>query len=180
MGLLGSKYLAKNPPVSQESIIANVNTDMPTLIAPILSVEPLGAEQSSIMNVVERTTEQLDLRIDPDHMPEQVRFVRSDNLNFVLEGIPALRMKYGLKTETSETGLDSLINAFTRLHYHKPSDELNDDLFNFEAARTYVRLQFMNSYLINVTEDRPTWNDDSFLESLKKQPINSKLIYSKY
>jgi len=168
MGLLGSKYLAVNPPVDQKSIIANVNTDMPTLIVPLLSVEPLGAEQSSIMELVKRSTKQLNLRIDPDHAPEQVRFVRSDNLNFVLEGIPALRMKYGLKTETSETGLDSIINVFTKQHYHKPSDELNDDMFNFNAAKKYVRLQFMNSYLINVSEEKPTWNEDSFFKKFKK------------
>lgn len=168
MGLLGSKYLAVNPPVDQEKIIANVNTDMPTLIAPMLSVEPLGAEQSSIMELVERSARQLNLRIDPDHMPEQVRFVRSDNLNFVLEGIPALRMKYGLKTEISETGLDSIINAFTKDHYHKPSDELRDGMFNFDAAKTYVRLQFMNSYLINISEEKPTWNKDSFFRKFKK------------
>ena len=167
MGLLGSKYLAVNPPVEQQKIIANVNTDMPTLIAPLLSIEPLGAEQSSIMNVVQRAAKQLDLTIDPDHAPEEVRFVRSDNLNFVLEGIPALRMKYGLKTDTSETGLDSIIKAFTEQHYHKPSDELND-LFNFDAAKTYVRLQFMNSYLINVSEEKPTWNEDSFFKKFKK------------
>ncbi|MEH6538428.1 MAG: M28 family peptidase [Psychroserpens sp.] len=168
MGLLGSKYLAVNPPVDQEKIIANVNTDMPTLIAPLLSVEPLGAEQSSIMEVVKRSTNQLNLQIDPDHAPEQVRFVRSDNFNFVLEGIPALRMKAGLKTENSETGLDSIIKAFTEQHYHKPSDELNDAMFNFNAAKTYVRLQFMNSYLINVSEEKPTWNEDSFFKKFKK------------
>ncbi|MFD1316736.1 M28 family peptidase [Namhaeicola litoreus] len=167
MGLLGSKYLAVNPPVEQQKIIANVNTDMPTLIAPLLSIEPLGAEQSSIMNVVQRAAKQLNLTIDADHAPEEVRFVRSDNLNFVLEGIPALRMKYGLKTETSETGLDSIIKAFTAEHYHKPSDELNN-LFNFDAAKTYVRLQFMNSYLINVSEEKPTWNEDSFFKKFKK------------
>ncbi|HEY5689259.1 MAG TPA: M28 family peptidase [Yeosuana sp.] len=167
MGLLGSKYLAVNPPVVQQKIIANVNTDMPTLIAPLLSIEPLGAEQSSIMNVVQRVAKQLDLTIDADHAPEEVRFVRSDNLNFVLEGIPALRMKYGLKTETSETGLDSIIKAFTAQHYHEPSDELNN-LFNFDAAKTYVRLQFMNSYLINVSEEKPTWNQDSFFKKFKK------------
>jgi len=167
MGLLGSKYLAVNPPVEQQKILANVNTDMPTLIVPLLSIEPLGAEQSSIMKVVQRAAKQLDLTIDADHAPEEVRFVRSDNLNFVLEGIPALRMKYGLKTETSETGLDSIIKAFTAQHYHKPSDELND-LFNFNAAKTYVRLQFMNSYLINVSEEKPTWNEDSFFKKFKK------------
>jgi|TARA_B110000503_G_scaffold80134_1_gene122843 hypothetical protein len=168
MGLLGSKYLAINPPVEQQKIIANVNTDMPTLIAPLLSVEPLGAEQSSIMEVVKRSAKQLHLKIDPDHAPEEVRFVRSDNFNFVLEGIPALRMKAGLKTETSETGLDSLMKAFTERHYHQPSDELNDVMFNFDAAKTYVRLQFMNSYLINVSEQKPTWNEDSFFKKFKK------------
>lgn len=167
MGLLGSAYLAANPTVEQESIIANVNTDMPTLIAPIMSVEPLGAEQSSIMEVVERSTKQLGLTIDADHAPEQVRFVRSDNYNFILAGIPALRMKYGLKTADSETGLDSLITAFTKAVYHKPSDELNDS-FNFEAGRTYVRLQFMNSYMINNGEEKPAWNEDSFFKRFKK------------
>tara|TARA_R110000868_G_scaffold410962_2_gene701109 strand:- start:5930 stop:7579 length:1650 start_codon:yes stop_codon:yes gene_type:complete len=167
MGLLGSKYLALNPPIDQHKIIANVNTDMPTLIAPLLSVEPLGAEQSSIMEVVKRATKQLHLKIDQDHAPDEVRFVRSDNFSFVLEGIPALRMKYGLKTETSETGLDSIIKTFTEQHYHKPSDELND-MFDFDAAKTYVRLQFMNSYLINVSEEKPTWNEGSFFKKFKK------------
>lgn len=168
MGLLGSRYLAVNPTVEKGSIIANVNTDMPTLIAPIMSVEPLGAEQSSIMGVVERSTGQLGLTIDADHAPEQVRFVRSDNYNFILEGIPALRMKYGLKTEDSPTGLDSLITAFTSAVYHKPSDELNDS-FDFEAARTYVRLQFMNSYMINNAAAGPSWNEDSFFKRFKKE-----------
>jgi hypothetical protein len=168
MGLLGSAYLAANPTVEQGSIIANVNTDMPTLIAPIMSVEPLGAEQSSIMGVVERSTRQLGLTIDADHAPEQVRFVRSDNYNFILAGIPALRMKYGLKTEDSETGLDSLITAFTKAVYHKPSDELNDT-FNFEAGRTYVRLQFMNSYMINNAAEKPVWNEKSFFKRFKKE-----------
>jgi len=41
-------------------------------------------------------------------------------------------------------------------------------LFNFEAAKTYVRLQFMNSYLINVADERPTWNQDSFFKKFQK------------
>ena len=119
------------------------------------------------MEVVKRATKQLHLKIDQDHAPDEVRFVRSDNFSFVLEGIPALRMKYGLKTETSETGLDSIIKTFTEQHYHKPSDELND-MFDFDAAKTYVRLQFMNSYLINVSEEKPTWNEGSFFKKFKK------------
>lgn len=163
MGLLGSRYLAENPVVPENSIVACVNTDMPTLVGPLVSVEPLGAEQSSIMSIVERSTQLLNLTIDADHMPEEVRFVRSDNYNFVLAGIPALRMKHGMKTSDPNQTLDSAYNFVMQNMYHKPSDELGDS-FNFDGAKTYVQLQFMNSYLINTADARPTWNEDSFFK----------------
>jgi len=167
MGLLGSFYLAENPVVPAENIIANVNTDMPTMVGPLVSVEPLGAEQSSIMKIVERTTGLLNLTIDEDHLPEEVRFVRSDNYSFVKAGIPALRMKFGIQSKDSESGLDSAINFVMTQMYHKPSDELGDS-FNFEGAKTYVELQFMNSYLINTTDARPSWNEDSFFKRFER------------
>ncbi|WP_373398458.1 M28 family peptidase [Algoriphagus halophilus] len=167
MGLLGSMYLAENPVVPSESIVANVNTDMPTMVGPLVSVEPLGAEQSSIMKIVERSTSLLGLKIDEDHLPEEVRFVRSDNYSFVKAGIPALRMKFGIQTEDSPTGLDSAISHMMSQIYHKPSDELGES-FNFEGAKTYVELQFMNSYLINTSEARPTWNEHSFFKRFEK------------
>ncbi|SIN74458.1 M28 family peptidase [Algoriphagus halophilus] len=167
MGLLGSLYLAENPVVPAESIIANVNTDMPTMVGPLVSVEPLGAEQSSIMKIVERSTSLLGLKIDEDHLPEEVRFVRSDNYSFVKAGIPALRMKFGIQTKDSPTGLDSAITHMMSQIYHKPSDELGAS-FNFEGAKTYVELQFMNSYLINTSETRPTWNEDSFFKRFER------------
>ena len=94
-------------------------------------------------------------------MPEEVRFVRSDQYNFIAVGIPALHIKYGLKTEESDDGLRKKIEDYTRNVYHKPSDELND-LFDFEAGRTYVELQFMISYLLNIADNRPVWNEGDF------------------
>ena len=134
---------------------------MPTLIAPLLSIEPLGAQHSSIMNQVQHAAGLLQLEVQEDHMPEQVRFVRSDQYNFIAVGIPALHIKYGLKTADSPTGLKEKIEDYTNNVYHKPSDELND-LFDFEAGRTYVKLQFMISYLLNVADDRPVWNEGDF------------------
>lgn len=161
MGLLGSRYFVHNPTVPKENIIANVNTDMPTLIAPLLSVEPLGAQHSSILQEVQHAAQLFDLDIMEDHMPEQVRFVRSDQYNFVAAGIPALHIKYGLKTADSETGLKEMIEEYTKNVYHQPSDELNAT-FNLEAGRTYVGLQFLISYFINEAEGRPTWNEGDF------------------
>jgi len=168
MGLLGSKFLAENPVVPANSIIANVNADMPMMVGPLVSVEPLGAEQSSMMSIVERTSSLLGLTIDEDHLPQEVRFVRSDNYNFVLAGIPSLRMKFGIKTADSDTGLDSAITHLMKDLYHRPSDELGES-FNFDGAKTYVKLQFMNSYLINNTDTRPTWNENSFFKRFERK-----------
>ncbi len=52
LGLLGSAYFSSNPTVPKSSIVANINTDMPTIILPLLSIVPLGAEHSSLMKNV--------------------------------------------------------------------------------------------------------------------------------
>ncbi|MDX1940894.1 MAG: M28 family peptidase [Saprospiraceae bacterium] len=160
MGLLGSLYFSNNPTVPKDKIVADVNTDMPTLIAPLLGVVPLGAEHSSLMDNVKSAANQLGLEVMQDHMPQEVRFVRSDQYNFVLQGIPALHIKYGLKAQGSSEELDAKIKDFTQNHYHKPSDELNDS-FNFEGGQTYVKLNFLISYLTATDPARPTWNKDS-------------------
>ncbi|MEQ8924588.1 MAG: M28 family peptidase, partial [Fulvivirga sp.] len=167
MGLLGSKFYAHAPTVPMSQIVANVNTDMPTVVAPLLSIEPLGGVHSSLMNQVERTANLLDLRVDEDHMPEQVRFVRSDQLNFILQGVPSLSITYGIKAADSTQTIAGLFDKFREERYHKPSDEL-DDTFDFEAAKKYVQLQFMVSYFINMAEERPTWNEGDFFARFEK------------
>ena len=168
MGLLGSDYFTTYPTIPIESIVANVNTDMPTLIAPLLSIEPLGAEHSTIMNEVKAAADILDLEIMPDHMPDEVRFVRSDQYNFIKKGIPALHVKYGLKSANPNEDLSNTIRNYTRNVYHKPSDEWND-LFDFDAGEVYVKCNFLISYHLANNPEKPAWNADSFFN-----PVNQK------
>ena len=107
MGLIGSSYFAANPTVPKASIVADVNTDMPTVIAPLLSVVPLGAEHSSIMGNVQFAAAYLGLEVEKDPEPTENRFVRSDQYSFVMNGIPALHIKYG--TKTNIPGFDWLL-----------------------------------------------------------------------
>ena len=164
MGLLGSAYFAQQPTVPKKQIVANVNTDMPTLLAPLLGIVPLGAEHSSIMDHVRKAAGALGLEVMQDHMPQEVRFVRSDQYSFVLQGIPALHIKYGLKTNDPSFDLDTKIKDFTQNHYHKPSDELNGS-FDFNAGKTYVQLNFLISYSIANDPVRPQWNKDSIFSN---------------
>jgi hypothetical protein len=157
MGLVGSAYFAANPSVPKSSIVANVNTDMPTVIAPLLSVVPLGAEHSSLMGNVKFAADYLGLDVEKDPEPEQNRFVRSDQYSFVVSGIPALHIKYGNKTNIPGFDLDKFVKEWRAKYYHRAADGM-DGIFNFNAAKTYVQLNFLISYSIANTSAKPVWN----------------------
>jgi len=161
MGLLGSEYFAAFPTVPKAQIVADINTDMPTLIAPLLSVAPLGAEHSTIDKAVAFACTQLGIEKQKDPMPEEARFVRSDQYSFVLQGIPALHIKYGLKTSDPSFDLVSFTKQWRDANYHKPSDEITNG-FDFNAAKKYVQLNFLISYFIAQTGERPKWNNGDF------------------
>jgi hypothetical protein len=157
MGLVGSSYFASNPTVPKSAIVANVNTDMPTVIAPLLSIVPLGAEHSSILGNVNFAADYLGLEVEADPEPEQNRFVRSDQYSFVTNGIPALHIKYGNKSNIPGFDMDAFIKEWRAKYYHRAADGM-DGIFNFTAAKTYVQLNFLISYSIAKSPNRPTWN----------------------
>ena len=157
MGLIGSSYFAANPTVPGTSIIADVNTDMPTVIAPLLSVVPLGAEHSSIMTNVKFAAGYLGLEVEKDPEPNENRFVRSDQYSFVKNGIPALHIKYGTRSDVPGFNLTAFVQQWRAKYYHQAADDI-DGIFNFAAAKTYVQLNFLISYSIAQSTERPQWN----------------------
>ena len=158
MGLIGSSYFAANPTVPKGSIVANVNTDMPTVIAPLLSIVPLGAEHSTMMKHVQFAASQLGLDVENDPEPNENRFVRSDQYSFVMNGIPALHIKYGTKTNIPGFDLVAFVKQWRAKYYHQSADGM-DGIFDFAAAKVYVQLNFLVSYSIAQTINRPVWNE---------------------
>jgi hypothetical protein len=166
MGLIGSSYFAANPTVPKASIVADVNTDMPTVIAPLLSIVPLGAEHSSLMQHVQAAASYLGLDIEKDPEPAENRFVRSDQYSFVMSGIPALHVKYGTKSNDPNFDLVSFVKQWRAKYYHQPADGM-DGVFNFTAAKTYVHLNFLISYSIAEAASRPKWNEGDLFGVVK-------------
>jgi hypothetical protein len=164
MGLLGSSFFAAFPTVPKEKIVANVNTDMPTIVAPLLSVVPLGAIHSSLINHVRAAADYLKIDIEEDPEPEQNRFVRSDQYSFVTQGIPALHIKYGDKTTEPGVKLSQKVKDWRAAYYHRPKDQLDGNMFDFNAGKTYVQLNFLISYGIAQANERPSWNEGDFFK----------------
>jgi Zn-dependent M28 family amino/carboxypeptidase len=164
LGDMGSSYFAKHPTVPPGSMVADVNTDMPTIIAPLLSVTALGAEHSSLATQVAQAAGYLGLGVEDDPEPAQARFTRSDQYSFVVNGIPALHIKYGAKTADGKNNLNDFVAVWRAKYYHKPQDDING-IFDFRAGKTYAELNFLIGYLVAQDPNRPTWNKGDIFET---------------
>ena len=166
MGLLGSGYFAAKPTIPVDKIVANVNTDMPGMIAPLLSITALGAEHSTLINQVNEAAAYFELPLEPDPEPNENRFVRSDQYSFIKEGIPALHVKYGNKTPDGKNNLDVFVKEWRAKYYHKPQDDING-IFDFEAGKKYAQLNFLIGYLVANDLTKPSWNPGDIFEKKK-------------
>nr|WP_262903385.1 M28 family peptidase [Hymenobacter psoromatis] len=162
MGLLGSAYFAKFPTVPPGALVADINTDMPTLIAPLLSMVPLGADHSSLMQEVKTAADYLNISLEPDPEPAQNRFIRSDQYSFVMQGVPALHLKYGNKTADGRNNLSETVQQWRAITYHQPQDNFAGGTLDWEAGAQYVRLNFLIGYQVAQGVGRPTWNKGDF------------------
>jgi hypothetical protein len=166
MGLLGSAYFANNPTVPKKDIVVDVNTDMPTFLAQLESIAPLGAEHSTLDDITKKAANLLNLSIESDPEPTEGRFVRSDQYSFVKAGIPALHVKFGHINSNKNLAED--VKKWRAAHYHRPSDQIKNG-FVWSASRKYAQVNFLISYMAAQDKKRVAWKkDDFFYLRLKK------------
>ena len=161
-GLLGSDYFIHHPSVAKKDIVADLSIDMPFFFHPVLDIVPYGALHSSLSRQVEATAGYMGLGIAPDPFPEQVVFIRSDHYSFIRQGIPALFIKSGFKTVASDTIDRSHSDVdWRRTTYHTPQDDMSQP-FDFTAATTHVKVNFLIGLLVAEDPARPVWNPGDF------------------
>lgn len=161
-GLLGSLYFANQPTVDR--VVANINTDMPTIITPMHSIIALGAPYSSLQEQVNAAAAHLDLQVIDDPEPKAVRFVRSDQYSFVRAGIPALHIKHSRQAPPGGESVADKYEFFEKNIYHKAADELKDEWFDFGAGRKYAQVNFLISYLAAQKRQTPAWKAGSLFK----------------
>ncbi len=167
-GLLGSGYFAENPTVAIDTIVANVNLDMPLLTFDFKDLVAFGAEHSSLKGSVARAAKRLGLALIADPSPEENFFVRSDHYNFVKQGVPSIFLATGTGSFKKDEDGAKIWKEFRAKHYHKPSDDLNLP-FNFDAAARFAQVNFNIARDIANAKDRPTWNQGDFFGDLFKK-----------
>ena len=160
-GLLGSKYFARFPTVPIDSIVANINLDMPLLLYPLADVIAFGAEHSSLEAPVSHAAQVVGFELTEDPMPEEVLFIRSDQYSFVREGIPSIFFVSGMQSSDPEIEGGAVMQEFLTQHYHAPSDELSLPV-DWDSAKRFTDANYLIGLEVANTPERPTWNEGDF------------------
>jgi Zn-dependent M28 family amino/carboxypeptidase len=157
-GLLGSRYFAAYPTVPTKSMVADINTDMFLPIYPMKSMIVYGLEESSLGDAITRVAKVNGVKTLPDPEPLQNHFIRSDQYNFIKDGIPALALKNGYEKGSLE---EAKVHEWSRSRYHAPSDDLQQPV-DLSAAGKFVEVVRGLTIDVANTGSRPEWKPNSF------------------
>jgi len=125
-GLLGSEYYTGSPVFPLSRTVADINLDGVNVWGKTADIIALGAERSTLLDVLSRVTRQMHISISPDPVPEQGLYFRSDHFSFAKAGIPAVFLMSGLHYVDRPEGWGlHVLTAYIRNTYHTVDDEFD-------------------------------------------------------
>jgi Peptidase family M28 len=163
-GLLGSQFFAGAPTVPLKNIVADINMDMYLPLFPLKYLQVMGLEESTLGADIRAVAEKSGVTVQADPEPQRNLFIRSDQYNFIKQGVPALTFKFGYVKGSPE---EKLAKDWLRERYHAPSDDLNQPVDKAAAAK-YNRIMLDLGMRVANASGRPHWNADSFFKRFEK------------
>ncbi|MHA0317881.1 M28 family metallopeptidase [Sphingomonas melonis] len=164
-GLIGSSYFVDHPTVPLQTIVADINLDMPVLLYTFEDMIAFGADRSSLGPIVTKAVNAIGIGLSPDPMPEQGFFTRSDHFNFVKKGIPSLFLWPGVKGAGAKPFEDFLSRC-----YHRPCDDLSQPILWDQGVR-FVATNYAIARAIADAPQRPTWNKGDYFGTTYNGPM---------
>lgn len=144
-GLWGSRWIAENPPVPLDRVVANFNLDMVGRNWDD-SIVVIGKEHSDLgrtLTGVNNRHPELRMNAVDDLWPEEGYYFRSDHYNFASRGVPVLFFFNG-----------------THADYHGPGDHV--ERIDGEKTARIGRLVYYLSVEVANRDARPVWDEASY------------------
>jgi len=137
--------------------VANLNMDMFLPLFPLRYLEVQGLGESTLGNDARAIGQLTDVEVQFEKQPEENRFIRSDQVNFVAQNIPALAFKFGWTPDSPEM---KTFNDWVKVRYHQPSDDLEQPI-DKEAAAQFVSYLSKLATRVADAPTRPSWYPES-------------------
>ncbi len=149
-GLLGSLYMARNPPVPNRNLVAVLNMDIMLHNGAKPETTLLGLSQSELGDLARAAATRQGRSVRPHPSPESGYFYRSDHFSMARYGVPGL----------SFLNAGPADSVYVREHYHKPSDEYRDD-WDLAGAVQDARMYFDLGLGLANSDTFPAWSKTS-------------------
>lgn len=160
-GLLGSEFLARNPVVPIDDIVANLNVDGGNVLGETTDLTVLGDTKSSLGAQLSALIAPRSMRIAPDAFPERGYFYRSDHFSFAKAGVPSISIGEGdtFVGRSAEWGKQQA-ESYTTERYHQPGDQYDP---NWDLKGAVQLSTIILDLTRQLAESRawPTWSADA-------------------
>jgi Zn-dependent M28 family amino/carboxypeptidase len=160
-GLLGSAFLAQNPLVPVDKIVANLNVDGGNVLGETRDLQVLGDNKSSLGPALAQLVAPRGMRISPDANPERGYFYRSDHFSFAKVGVPSVSIGEGDDFVGRPEGWGKAqAEDYTVKRYHQPGDEYSAD-WDLRGAVQLSGIVLEFTRMLGTSREWPTWNADA-------------------
>ena len=173
-GLLGSEYLARNPPNPAGYLAAVINIDGINILGPTEDVAVIGKGKSDLDEIVQRIAKWQKRVVVGDQFPDRGYYYRSDQFSLAKVGVPGVYLGSGIHVIGKPDGWGKQkLREWTENIYHQTSDEYSDE-WDLRGAIQDARLLFYVGLEVANQAKLPAWNaGDEFeaarVEALKKR-----------
>ncbi len=150
-GLLGAKHYASHPFVPIADTLANVDMDCMNLWGRAQAIVSVGRGSSTLDDLLEREAVRVGRHVIDDLEPEKGYFFRSDHLELMRVGVPALHFLHPGADYLGRTAEQSaaLRTSYVTSTYHKVSDQPNEGL-RYDGA--VEDAQLLTRVILDITE----------------------------
>jgi Zn-dependent M28 family amino/carboxypeptidase len=160
-GLLGSEYYAANPLYPLATTAGVINMDALDPHGPSRNFTISGSAKLGLLDDMIADARKFGMTYTPDSNPQAGYFFRSDHFSFAKRGVPAI--SFGSGDDWVDGGMaagEAAEKAYTKDHYHQPSDQWQADWSFTGMAHDLGMLYTLGSKLANSGE-WPNWSTDS-------------------
>lgn len=161
-GLLGSRYFVESPPAPLDKTLAVINVDVMNLWGRTKEIVSVAKGHSTLDEVLARYADQQGRSVVSEPEPEKGYFYRSDHLEFIRRGVPALFFLHpgsAYIDKPADYGKRKRL-AYVRDDYHKPTDDVKND-WNLSGTVEDAQLLFKAGFDVANGDEFPKWNSTS-------------------
>ncbi len=173
-GLLGSEFMARNPPVPAGYLATVLNIDGINILGRTEDVVVIGKGKSDMDQIIERLARWQKRVVVGDQFPDRGYYYRSDQFSLAKVGVPGVYLGSGVHVIGKPEGWGKeKMREWTENIYHQTSDEFDPD-WDLGGAVEDARLLFYAGLQVANQKKLPAWTKGDEFEAARMQAIRQR------